>query len=308
MKRIFKTILAVSLAFVAASCGPESKYDPNQWYDDPDTGDAENEEVENVVDAQGAMKLMSFNVRYANADDGLNGWTYRRDDLYKMIQTEKPLVIGLQECQMNQRNDIVDNCKEYAAIGVGRDDGAGKGETCSILYHKASVEIVKWGSFWLSETPDVPGKKGWDANNVRVATWARIKVKENGKEFFYINTHLDHKGPTARSEGMKLIMKKFDELNTANLPQLLTADFNTSQDDPIFTECLKTMQNARLVAPKTDNKGTYNGWVGGKTTCIDHLFLSGFDILEYKTVDQVWGKTVFISDHYPVYALAKFKK
>ena len=308
MKRIFKTILAVSLAFVAASCGPESKYDPNQWYDDPDTGDTENEEVENVVDAQGAMKLMSFNVRYANADDGLNGWTYRRDDLYKMIQTEKPLVIGLQECQMNQRNDIVDNCKEYAAIGVGRDDGAGKGETCSILYHKASVEIVKWGSFWLSETPDVPGKKGWDANNVRVATWARIKVKESGKEFFFINTHLDHKGATARSEGMKLIMKKFDELNTANLPQLLTADFNTSQDDPIFTECLKTMQNARLVAPKTDNKGTYNGWVGGKTTCIDHLFLSGFDILEYKTVDQVWGKTVFISDHYPIYALAKFKK
>lgn len=308
MKRIVKTILAVSLAFVAASCGPESKYDPNQWYDDPDTGDKEDEKVENVVDAQGAMKLMSFNVRYANADDGLNGWTYRRDDLYKMIQTEKPLVIGLQECQMNQRNDIVDNCKEYAAIGVGRDDGAGKGETCSILYHKASVEIVKWGSFWLSETPDVPGKKGWDANNVRVATWARIKVKENGKEFFFINTHLDHKGPQARSEGMKLVMKKFAELNTAKLPQLLTADFNTSQDDAIFTECLKTMQNARLVAPKTDNKGTYNGWVGGKTTSIDHLFLSGFEILEYKTVDQAWGKTVFISDHFPVYALAKFMK
>lgn len=308
MKRIFKTILAASIVLLAASCTNRSKYNPDDFYNKPGSGEEEKEEVENIVDASGALKLMSFNVRYGSADDGLNGWTYRRDDLYKMIKTEKPLVIGLQECQMNQRNDIVDNCTEYAAIGVGRDDGAGKGETCSILYHKGSVEIVKWGSFWLSETPDVPGKKGWDANNVRVATWARIKVKENGKEFFYINTHLDHKGPTARSEGMKLIMKKFDELNTANLPQLLTADFNTSQDDPIFTECLKTMQNARLVAPKTDNKGTYNGWVGGKTTCIDHLFLSGFDILEYKTVDQVWGKTVFISDHYPVYALAKFKK
>ena len=107
---------------------------------------------------------------------------------------------------------------------------------------------------------------------------------------------------------MKLIMKKFAELNTSKLPQLLTADFNVEQNDEIFDECLKTMKNARLVAPKTDNKGTYNGWVGGKSTCIDHLFLSGFEILEYKTVDQKWGNTIFISDHYPVYALAKIKE
>lgn len=303
MKKILKSILAVSAAVFLVACGNESKYNPDDWYTQ---NNGQDENSESLVGSDGKMKLMSFNVRYGNADDGENGWDYRKADLYTMIKTEKPLVIGLQECQMNQRNDMVDNCKEYAAIGVGRDDGAGKGETCSIMYHKASVEIVKWGSFWLSETPDKPGVKGWDANNVRVATWARIKVLATGKEFFYINTHLDHKGPKARSEGMKLVMKKFAELNVAKLPQLLTADFNTSQDDDIFRECLKTMQNARLTAPKTDDKGTYNGWVGGKTTCIDHLFMSGFDILEYKTVDQKWGKTQFISDHYPVYAIAKF--
>lgn len=304
MNRIVKSILAVSLAFAAASCGSKSEYDPNNWYDKD--GDTEGNQVQNLVGDDGVMKLMSFNVRYGSANDGENSWDYRKADLYKMIETEKPLVIGLQECQMNQRNDIVDNCKEYDAIGVGREDGQGKGETCSILYHKGSVEIKKWGSFWLSETPDIAGSKGWDANNIRVATWARVKVLKTGKEFFYINTHLDHKGTKARSEGMKLVMRKFLELNTTRLPQLLTADFNTEQDDAIFTECLKTMKNARLAAPKTDNKGTYNGFVGGKTTCIDHLFMSGFDILEYKTVDQKWGDTQFISDHYPVYALVKF--
>ncbi len=302
MKTILRNICIASIAFIAAACGNESKYDPNDWYDDPE---GDKTEIGNLVGSDGVMKLMSFNVRYGSASDGNNSWDYRKADLYKMLETEKPLVVGLQECQMNQRNDIVDNCKEYDAIGVGRDDGAGKGETCSILYHKGSCEIVKWGSFWLSETPDVPGKKGWDANNVRVATWARIKVLATGKEFFYINTHLDHKGPKARSEGMKLVMKKFKELNPSNLPQLLTADFNTTQDDPIFNECLKTMKNARLTAPKTDNRATYNGFVGGKTTIIDHLFLSGFEILEYKTVDQKWGNTQYISDHYPVYALAK---
>lgn len=305
MKRIFRIITSITIAFIVAGCDNKSNYDPNNWYD---TDNKDEEKVENVVGTDGLMKLMSFNVRYGSAKDGDNSWDYRKADLCKMLLTEKPLVVGLQECEMTQRVYIVDNCKEYDAIGVGREDGEGKGETCSILYHKGSCEIVKWGSFWLSETPDKPGVKGWDANNVRVATWARIKVKATGKEFFYINTHLDHKGPKARSEGMKLIMKKFTELNTGKLPQLLTADFNTSQDDDIFRECLKTMQNARLVAPKTDSKGTYNGFVGGKTTCIDHLFMSGFDIREYKTVDQKWGDTQFISDHYPVYAIAKFKE
>ena len=308
MKSVLISLIAVSFAFIAASCGNKSNYDPNDWWT-PGGGEGEEEEkVEDIVNTDGALKLMSFNVRYANANDGANNWDNRKSDLYTMIKTEKPFIIGLQECQMNQRNDMVDNCTEYAAIGVGRDDGAGKGETCSIMYHKASCEIVKWGSFWLSETPDKPGIKGWDANNVRVATWARVKVKSTGKEFFYINTHLDHKGRTAQVEGTKLIMKKFAELNTSKLPQLLTADFNVEQNDEIFDECLKTMKNARLVAPKTDNKGTYNGWVGGKSTCIDHLFLSGFEILEYKTVDQKWGNTIFISDHNPVYALAKIKE
>lgn len=308
MKKIFKSILLVSLAFATAACGNKSQYDPNDWYGQKDDNGTEEPKTEDVVDNDGVMKLMSFNVRYGSANDGVNNWDNRKADLYKMLEAEKPLVVGLQECQMNQRNDIVDNCKDYAAIGVGRDDGAGKGETCSILYQKGSVEIKKWGSFWLSETPDIAGKKGWDANNVRIATWARIKVLKTGKEFFYINTHLDHKGPTARAEGMKLIMRKFLELNTTNLPQVLTADFNTEQNDAIFAECLKTMKNARLEAPITDNKGTYNGWVGGKTTQIDHIFLSGFNILEYKTVDQKWGNTVFISDHYPVYARVTIAK
>ena len=193
MKRVFKSLIAVSFAFIAASCGNKSNYDPNDWWTPGGENTEEEENVENVVNTDGALKLMSFNVRYANANDGANNWDNRKSDLYTMIKTEKPFIIGLQECQMNQRNDMVDNCTEYAAIGVGRDDGAGKGETCSIMYHKASCEIVKWGSFWLSETPDKPGIKGWDANNVRVATWARVKVKSTGKEFFYINTHLDHK-------------------------------------------------------------------------------------------------------------------
>lgn len=302
-----KILLASAAVIAAAGCTEKSKYNPDDWYDGNGGGDGGN--AETVVDEDGSMKIMSFNVRYGSGDTGTqNDWDVRKSDLYTMIQEEKPLVIGSQECQINQKTDILSNCKEYGAVGVGRNDGKNSGETCSIFYHKSSCRIADWGSFWLSETPDVAGSKGWDAANIRIATWAKVELLSDGRQFFFINTHLDHKGTVAREEEMKLIMKKFEELNTGKLPQVLTADFNTSQDDDIFTECLKTMKNARIEAPVTDNHATYNGFVGGKTTMIDHIFLSGFEILKFKTVDQKWGNTQFISDHFPVYALVKFEE
>ena len=51
------------------------------------------------------------------------------------------------------------------------------------------------------------GKKGWDAACERVATWAIFKDKKSGKEFFFLNTHLDHMGQVARHEGASLVLK-----------------------------------------------------------------------------------------------------
>ena len=302
MKRIFIPILFIMQ--ICISCADSADYFPVDWDESSASVKVMKDDV--MKDERIPVKLMSFNVRYATGDKGtVNAWDLRKEDLFLMIDTEKPLVIGTQECQISQKRDMEESCPEYGAIGVGRNDGEDSGETCSIFYHKASCSIEDWGSFWLSETPDVPGKKGWDAATVRVATWARVKVTASGKEFFFINTHLDHKGRIARAEGMNLIMSKFRELNKDNLPQLLTADFNTSQNDDIFRECLLTMKNARLTAPETDNENTYNGY-GDGSSIIDHIFLSGFDILKYKTVNQAWDDTEYISDHYPVYALVKF--
>ena len=72
MKRIVKTILL--LAFFAAWQG---------------------------VDAQD-VKVISFNVRYRNNVDGPNSWPNRREAVVRMINEEKPAVIGLQEALIDQ--------------------------------------------------------------------------------------------------------------------------------------------------------------------------------------------------------------
>lgn len=255
-----------------------------------------------------AFKLMSFNVRYQNNDDNVagNGWSKRCKGVYEMIRVQQPLVMGTQEMLISQRHDILTNVTGYKAIGVGRDDGAEKGESMSIFYQADSVDVVKWGTFWLSPSPDVPGVKGWDAACVRTCTWARLKHKRLGKEFFYFNTHLDHKGKVARTEEMKLIEKKMAELNPDGLPCAFSADFNTDENDAIFDSIKKTMLNARNAADVSDSHGTYNGFGNSSGKKIDHIWYNGLGVLEYKTVTGGFAGVTYISDHCPIYAVFTF--
>ena len=81
---------------------------------------------------------------------------------------------------------------EYGVIGVGREDGKVKGEYSALWYKKARFELLASGYFWLSETPEIAGSRGWDGACERIASWGKLKDKISGKEYFALNTHLDH--------------------------------------------------------------------------------------------------------------------
>ena len=296
-------VVALSFLFL---CGCKKEKIDLSGYDDFEFG----EDYVSKVPYNG-FKLMSFNVRYQNSSDNSSGhgWAKRREGVYEMLRTERPILMGVQECLEEQRFDIVSNVTGYEAIGVGRDDGRQKGEMMAIFYMRDSVTVVNWGTFWLSATPDQV-TKGWDAACYRTCTWARVRIKRLGKEIMYFNTHLDHKGTVARSESMKLIVEKMKELNPDRLPCILTADFNTTEDNAIFDELHTMMKSARKVAPVSDSYATYNGFessVKGSGSIIDHIFYSGgIQPTEYKTVRDGWKNIDYISDHYPVYAIFTF--
>ena len=88
-------------------------------------------------------------------------------------------------------------------------------------------------NFWLSETPEVAGSKGWDGACERIASWAKLQDKVSGKEFFALNTHLDHVGVAARREGISLMLDKVNELS-GNLPVVVTGDFNASPESDVI--------------------------------------------------------------------------
>ena len=249
------------------------------------------------------LKVMSYNIRMGVAKDGTNSWEYRYPATALMLQDQMPDVFGVQEAFEFQIRFIEDNFADYDSVGVGRDNGKSEGEFMSIFWNKKTVKMVKWGTFWLAETPEKPSK-GWDAACKRTATWALMKDKKTGKHFYYVNTHLDHRGSEARRQGLNLIVSRIDEINQKGYPMVLTGDFNMKPDDAALTGLEQRMQSARKIAPKTDNHATLNLWGKGKADMvIDYIYVSGFSACpEYHTVNEKYGQWKYISDHYPVYA------
>ena len=249
------------------------------------------------------LKVMSYNIRMGVAKDGTNSWEYRYPATALMLQDQMPDVFGVQEAFEFQIRFIEDNFADYDSVGVGRDNGKSEGEFMSIFWNKKTMKLLDWGTFWLSETPEKPSK-GWDAACKRTATWALMKDKNTGKMFYFVNTHLDHRGSEARRQGLNLIVSRIDEINQKGYPMVLTGDFNMKPDDAALTGLEQRMQSARKIAPKTDNHATLNLWGKGKADMvIDYIYVSGFSACpEYHTVNEKYGQWKYISDHYPVYA------
>ena len=250
------------------------------------------------------LKVMSYNIRLGSGKDGTNSWALRYTATEEMLKDQKPDVFGVQEALDYQVHYIEDMCG-YESVGVGREDGKKEGEHMSIFWNKKTVSMLKWGTFWLSETPQKPSK-GWDAACFRTATWALMKDKKTGKKFYFVNAHLDHEGKEAQKNGLKLIVEKIAEMNPEGLPMVLTGDFNIEPSNPALADLDARMQSTRKIAEKTDDLTTYNGW-GKSSKMIDYIYVSGFSSCpEYQTVTKRYADRKFISDHYPICATLIF--
>ena len=253
------------------------------------------------------LKVMSYNIRYGSAEDGTNSWQYRWPATISMLNEVQPDVFGVQEALDFQLTLVSEMARNYKNVGVGREDGKHDGEHMAIFWNKKTVKMLKWGTFWLSETPEKPSM-GWDAACFRTATWALMKDKKTGKKFYFVNTHLDHVGKEARKLGLKLIVDRIDDINPEKYPMVLTGDFNVRPDNPCLVDLDKIMTSTRKIAKKTDSKGTFNGWrkdrEGG---VIDYIYVSGFGVVvEYETITKKYADRSFVSDHYPIMSVLKF--
>ncbi len=177
------------------------------------------------------IAVMSFNIRYGTANDGENHWTSRRDMLFKLLRTEDLDLIGLQEALRFQIDEILAAVPGYAVVGVGRDDGKAAGEMSAILYRTARFHVAASGTFWFSDTPEVPGSKSWGNRITRIASWARF-VDRDGSAFTHYNLHLDHESQPSREKSTALLLQRITARPVASEPVIVTGDFNVGESNP----------------------------------------------------------------------------
>ncbi len=223
---------------------------------------------------------MSFNIRYSTLRDSANAWLYRKDKAASQIHYHEAQIVGLQEALHEQVMDLKARLPNFTHLGVARDDGKTKGEYSCILYDSTRLKALESATFWLSETPDVPGSKSWDAAITRIVTWAKFKDLKSKKAFYVFNTHFDHIGKVARRESAKMLLATVQRIAGTEMA-IITGDFNaTPQDEPI--QVLMNSPNhfldtkALSKTPHYGPTGTFNGFGPKETSTepIDYIFVN----------------------------------
>jgi endonuclease/exonuclease/phosphatase family metal-dependent hydrolase len=264
-----------------------------------------------------SVRVMTFNIRYDEPKDGVNSWTNRKTKVADVIRFHKADVVGVQEALIGQLQDLEKLLPDFAWCGVGRTDGKNSGEFSAILYRKSRFNLVETKTFWLSETPDKIGSKGWDANLPRIVTWAKFTDKQTKRTFYHFNTHFDHIGKVARTESSKLLLGKTREI-AGKFPFVVTGDFNAEESTDVYKILTGKMENGgyKLIDARYISR---NGHFGGTSTFsgfkelepdrkIDYVFVKeGTEVSEHGVLSDSWNG-LWASDHLPILAEIVFGK
>ncbi|MEO0560211.1 MAG: endonuclease/exonuclease/phosphatase family protein [Bacteroidota bacterium] len=289
----FVPLLGIALAILLASCSASSSA----------SSDAR---------AEASLRVMSFNIRLNTESDGENAWPHRVDAVERIMQDAD--VVGVQEALPGMIETLDARLGGWARIGRGRDANGG-GEYSAIYYRTDRLDLMTEDTFWLSETPEVPGSKSWDAAITRIATWGRFRDRITGNELTIANTHFDHVGQTARENSAQLIVDRFDDL-VGDGPVVLMGDFNVTPDNPVYPVLTEGtgLSDAFLASatPPTGAAGTWNGFGRDEPVRrIDYVFVRGLAVDRFATRDETIGEVLgtenprYPSDHFAVMATVR---
>jgi len=254
--------------------------------------------------ASAPFNVASYNLRLNTPADGADAWPRREAAVKALIQYHELDIVGTQE-GLPEQVEALEALPGYARVGVGRDDGRRAGEHAAIFFRRARFELLGEGNFWLSATPERPSVS-WDSRCChRIASWARLRDRSNGRRFVVFNAHFDHEGVVARRESALLLVRKVAQIAGA-LPVIVLGDFNSTPDTEQIATLNAALRDALKLSetPPYGPPGTFNGFRfdAPAQDRIDYIFLGpGIRVLKLGVLtDSMQGH--YPSDHFPVVA------
>jgi endonuclease/exonuclease/phosphatase family metal-dependent hydrolase len=186
-----------------------------------------------------------------------------------------------------------------------------------IFYDATRFVLSEEGTFWFSDTPHVPGSKGWGNIIPRTCTWARLIEKDSGRAFYLYNTHLDHLSQRSRKKSVVFLTERI-HMRPFPDPFVLTGDFNAQERSaPIQylkgKKLLKIKINIRALNPdplmdvfrvRYPNQrkvATFHGFRRHFFRFrIDYIFVPSSVRVKDAKVIQLRRKKCYPSDHFPL--------
>lgn len=245
------------------------------------------------------IKVGSFNIRYDNPEeDKEDAWSLRKRSVLKEVAAQNFDVCGLQEVLPHVLEDFK-TLESFYLYGVCRDDGKTEGEMNPILVNTQTFDVLDEGTFWLSDTPNIPSRYETSACT-RIASWVKLQHKEHKKTFVFVNTHLDHESKLAREKQIEVIKSFLKEKSF-----ILTGDFNTTKHEQVVSQ----LDDIAIDVGKDQNKavGTFNDFDLNlklqDMERIDYIFISKeMRAKSYTTHTETKEDGRYLSDHFMISA------
>lgn len=256
-----------------------------------------------VTSTYAQTKVMSYNIRYDNKNDGDNWWGHRKGEVVDMLQYYHPEIFGLQEVLPAQLAFIADHMDDYSYIGHGRDGVGTNSESTPIFYNKDKYELLHQETFWLSDTPQEISR-GWDAALPRIALYGRFKNKSTGQTIHVINTHFDHRGELARHNSAQLLVDYIREESLSDESLIVMGDLNCLPSESPIGVLKEEVDDAHDLKDKPvyGPTGTFNGFdismIADRR--IDYMFTKNVVVESYRCIDDRRSNNLHVSDHFAV--------
>jgi endonuclease/exonuclease/phosphatase family metal-dependent hydrolase len=260
------------------------------------------------------FRVMTFNIRFDNPQDGEDAWPHRREKAASMIRFHGAGIVGLQEALRRQIDDLQAALPGFAWVGVPRVPGKDD-EHCAVFCDKDRFELLEEGTFWLSPTPAEPGSRGWDAALPRTATWVKLRDRRGGASFHVFNTHFDHRGEEARRQSARLLLRQVVTVAGATAAAIVMGDLNATPDSEAYRTLTSPgpgegapppLLRDAFLATRSPHHGPTSSWNGFKAIQpgrrIDYVLVTpGIDVRQHGILSDTFDGR-FPSDHLPVLA------
>jgi len=256
------------------------------------------------------MKIVTFNIRIECSPQvqHINDFVHRAGGILMKIDAEDPDIICFQEATELIKAFLRRHLPGYTFLGHGREADLA-GESCIIAVKTDLFDVICCDTFWLSDTPDLPGSlfAAGQSKFPRICTTAKLLRRSDKKAFALYNTHLDFFTQEVALNGMKLILARLQkDQQQAPMPFFLTGDLNSTPDSPAIRYA-KSFSAPELV-DLTDRIPITDHNFGKTASKIDYIF-SDTDTAKSLQSVSVWDEChagIYLSDHYPVCAQLNF--